>query len=196
MRWFKDKIDDRIKALIADVVAAYVERSQLSFQLLSLEPNLTDIEMAVLWAAGVLVMEETHANAKAAGGQTEVMLHDITREFFDSCCQSYIDQVSKSSLKLDVDSEKIRQSIAPTLEAMSPQRLESSVNISAGLAANAAKLAGDTLLILSEGLAQKQGEAATKYAVSLVANRRDLNPFERAKATEWITCVSWARASR
>jgi hypothetical protein len=59
MKWFrKEALDDQIKAQIADVVEAYVERSQLSLKILLIDPKLTDMEMAVLWLAGVTVMEE------------------------------------------------------------------------------------------------------------------------------------------
>jgi hypothetical protein len=58
MKWFQSKFDDRVKFLATDIVTASVERSRLSFQLLSVEPKMTDMEMAALWVMGVIVMQE------------------------------------------------------------------------------------------------------------------------------------------
>jgi hypothetical protein len=200
MRWFTDKLDDKIKAMVTELVSAYIERSQLSLRLLLLEPNLTDIEMAVLWLGGVAVMEGTHANAAEKikmlneEDQEEVrIVHEVTREFFDSCCQSYISEVCKSSINLDFESSALQEVITPTLEAMSLDQASSSSKILSGLMSNAMRLAVGTVNITFAGLTQEQGKDATKYALSLVSKNSDLNIYERTKTTEWITRVAWGR---
>jgi hypothetical protein len=121
------------------------------------------------------------------------MLHHIAREFFDSFCRSYIEEICKSSLKLEIEPPTLQGEITPTLEAMSQERLKSSSKIVSGLQSNAARLAGHTIILISAGLTSEQGKEATKYALSLVAKHHGLNSFERSTATEWIAQVSWVR---
>jgi hypothetical protein len=86
-------------------------------------------------------------------------------------------------------------SITPTLEAMSPERLTQAGKISAALLSNATNLAASTIAILFDGLTEEQGHAATKYAVSLVANESTLKPFQREEVKGWITATSRAMDS-
>ena len=98
MAWFKDKIDDRTKAMAADVAAAYMERSRLAYQLWAIQPRVTDIEIAVLWAGLARATEQSRAE-KAKSEMTEGY-YDVTPDFLDSFCRSYIEDVLQSSLKL------------------------------------------------------------------------------------------------
>jgi hypothetical protein len=189
MAWFKDKLDDRNKALIGDVVAAYAERCQLSSELFSIRPPVTDIEMAVLWAYGYIVME----NSDKENPDSELL--STARTFFDSFCQSYIGNICGSKLKLDPESAIIRDNMTQTLEEMSPDRLASTGQLSATLMSNATKLAGATLAMLNAGLTEQQGRAAAKHADSLVASEPTLSPLQRQLVRSWLTNFSWQAGS-
>ena len=63
MGWFREKIDPHTGGLVKGLTDAYVERAQLYFQLLTLDPQLSDIEMAVLWAGGASIMHRAAVGA-------------------------------------------------------------------------------------------------------------------------------------
>jgi hypothetical protein len=67
---------------------------------------------------------------------------------------------------------------------MSPERLNRSGKLGAALLNNAQRLAVATISILSARLSRDQAQAASQYAVSLIAKAGNLNPFERQKANE------------
>ena len=158
MGWFKSGIDDRVKTLVAETVAAYIERAQLSYQLLTLDPILTDIEMAVTWAAAGVVWENARSERTSSDENLKVA-DEVTWEFFITFCQNYISEVCRSTLKLDPDSEVIRTSITPTLESMPQDRLNRSGKLGAALLNNAQRLAVATISIVSAQLSRDQAQA-------------------------------------
>jgi hypothetical protein len=107
VKWFKGKIDAQIKAHVADIVAAYVKRSQLCHEFLSVKPTLTDIEMAVLWAGDWATVEEARAKGDPSSESLKA-LHDVTLNFLHSFFQDYISAFCQSNLKLDPESAIIR----------------------------------------------------------------------------------------
>lgn len=191
MGWFKSSIDDRIKALVSEAVSAYVERARLSYQFLSIEPKVTDAEMAVLWVAIV----DSFANSHQEDETTEfhALLSSTASEFFLSLCQDYIKNVCGSSLTLEPDSPIILRLIHPTMEAMPRERVQILGNIVGAMSVNAARLAAVTVHLLGIGMARSQAKAATQYGLSLIRNNPTINSFERQKANEWIAAVSWQR---
>ena len=194
VNWFDPKINDAVKTHVAQVVAVYVERSHLCHQLLSVRPNVTDMEVAVLWACAWSTVNESRSHDDPSNESLDA-LHDVTLNFLHSFFQGYISVFCQSSLKLDPESQLIRARITPTMEAMSPERLQQTGKIAAAVLSNSTKLAGSTIDILSDSLSQKQGQAATKYALSLVANDSTLKPFQQEEVQGWITGVSWVTAS-
>jgi hypothetical protein len=188
MGWFNEKLNDQSKSLVSDLVFAYTERSRLVFRLLSLEPRLTDMQMAVLWIYMVVTMEKAcEENQKPEMAETLAQWHSISREFFDTLCQDYVTQMVGSSLKLDVNSTVIQENVSTTIEAMHPQLRTDAGTIIAHLGGNANALASATLAILRSGLTRDQNKSAQKLAASIVASDKSLNAFEREKTQGWLT---------
>jgi hypothetical protein len=188
MGWFNEKLNDQSKSLVSDLVSAYTDRSRLVFRLLSLEPQLTDMQMAVLWIYMVVTMEKvSEENKKPEMAETLVQWHSISREFLDTLCQDYVSQVVGSSLKLDVNSTVIQENVSTTIEAMPPQLRTDAGTIIAELGGNSNALASATLAILRSGFTRDQNKSAQKLAASIVASEKSLNALEREKTQGWLT---------
>ncbi|MHB1794420.1 MAG: hypothetical protein ACYCPO_05590 [Acidobacteriaceae bacterium] len=190
MKWFGDKLDDEIKKLSADAAAAYAERAKLSVQLLLIKPNLSANEMAVLWAAGAGVMAEADANGSQ--DDSELLLWQITRDFFDSFCQSYINNIAKAHLMLSLDSEEIRNLISPLCSQMTKERGDNVIYLTRAILSNAANLSRTTLAILNRGWCEKDANRAKSHARSLVKSSPGLNAHEKAWADEGLAKVNWS----
>jgi hypothetical protein len=135
-----------------------------------------------------------HANEKAVK-EVGQRLHTAAREFFGSCFQSYISEVLKSDLKLDLNSAAlVADDLNATLEAMSPERGANLGRLTSGVAKNSVHLASATLAVISAGLTRQQGQAAAEYAARLISTWGNLNSFERMKAHEWVTSFCWSDA--
>jgi hypothetical protein len=186
--WFNEKLNDQSKSLVSNLVSAYTDRSRLVFRLLSLEPQITDIQMAVLWLYMVVTMEKaSEENKKPDMAEMLTQWHSISREFFDTLCQDYVTQVVGSSLKLNVNSTVIQENISTTIEEMAPQLRTDAGTIIAELGGNANALASATLAILRSGFTRDQNKSAQKLAASIVASDKSLNAFEKEKAQGWLT---------
>lgn len=193
MAWFKNKLKRRTKGLVSDVVAAYVERSQLASQLSSITPPVTDIEMAVHWALGSIVIAK-ESQAENAPDEIGDSLRSVTQKFFQSFCQGYITVICASKLQLDPESSIIRDNMTPMLDGMPPERLARTGKISGALVSNATSLAGATIAVLSAGLTQQQVNAAAQFANSLVAKELTLSRSQQEEVREWLT-NAWRRFS-
>ena len=193
MKWFGNRLDDEIKKLSADAAAAYVERAQLSFQMVLTTPKLSANEMAVFWAASAGVMAEAEVNGPQ--DDSRLLLSRVSRDFFDSFCQSYIDNIAKANLKLSPDSEEILALITPLLNQMPKKRLDEVGHLMSAVASNAARLAGATIAILYRGLREKDADIARDHARSLVRSWPGLSAIEKTTADEWLTRVSWSATS-
>jgi len=191
MGWFSDKLDDETKSIVSDLSSAYCERARLVFRLLSLEPRLTDMQMAVCWAGVILTMEKAREEET---DKTERMAlwHSISRESFDAFCQNYIITMVGSSLELNVTSTIIQENISSTIEGMSPTLRTSAGTLIAELGGNAMALAGSTIAYLSTRRTRERGRSAQKYAASILASEKNLNPFERGKVEEWLASFGWS----
>lgn len=194
MAWFKSSLDDRSKALVAEAVAGYCERARLSYQLLTVEPRVTAEEMAVLWAA-VMVNWGSARPQNSGSSEMEAVFDSTATDFFHSVCQGYVENVCGSPLRLHIDSSEITAMIHPTMESMPSERVQRLGHLVGALSSNACELATATVQLLSAGLTNEQGRAAKQHALSLVQKDTKLNPFERQKASEWLTALSWERAS-
>lgn len=194
MAWFKSSLDDRSKALVAEAVAGYCERARLSYQLLSVEPRVTADEMAVLWAAVMVNWGNARAE-NSARSEMETVIDSTATDFFHSVCQGYVENVCGSPLRLDIDSSEITAMIHPTMESIPSERLQRLGHLVGALSSNACELAVATINLLSAGFTNEQGRAARQHALSLVQKNTKLSPFERQKASEWLTAFSWDRVT-
>lgn len=161
MGWFNEKLNDQNKSLVSDLVAAYTERSRLTFRLLSLEPQLTDMQMAVLWLCLVVIIEKDREETKKPEmtetlAQWDEQWHSISREFLDSFCQDYVTQVVGSPLTLEVHSTIIQENISTTIDAMPPQLRTDAGTIISELGVNALALSSATLAVLRSGFKKDQ----------------------------------------
>lgn len=204
MGWFRKKTESQTEQLASQMAVAYIERARLAFQLLSIRPLLTDMETAVAWIYGAMEMRRDYDPTQESSDTQRMrreltstgfmdqidarikMTDEIARDFFDYFCQNYVDEVTKSSLKLDINSTIIKRNIDSTLKAMGPERLKTASILFPKLAANATKLAAATIAILSAGLNPVQTEEAERYAIALVNSQKNLNSFEKTNAIEGI----------
>jgi hypothetical protein len=195
MGWFRDKLDDHVKALASQAVAAYIERAQLLFQVLLLEPPLSPDEIAVSWVAGASMMAQSNREETEVSVELVKLLYPITREFYDSLCQSLMENLGRSSIKLSLDSEEIAALITPTLKQLTPERRDKVFQVMAPFTENSVKLAGATLALLGREMKKEEAAAASKFALNCSQSRKDLNTFEKAKTKEWLTRVNWSSSS-
>ena len=195
MNWFRSSLKGQVKALSADIAEAYAERAQLAFQILSMKPDCSVHELAVCWAVTAEQISKPEDQTEQSDPSNNLVksLPTVTRAFFDSFCQDFMENVLESDLKLSLDSQEIRALAGPTLDAMDVERAEQLGKLIGAVASNATKLSSATMLILQKGLRKQEASAALKDAVTLVRRRSDLNQFEKSMAEEWIAAsgLSW-----
>jgi hypothetical protein len=188
---------DDLQRLADDAVAAYTERARLASQLLTLEPKLTAMEMAVLWVYVIcteLEAEQRTAQkyvADTSATETVRLFNDVRSEFFKTICQDYISQICSSDLKLEVQYREIGENFTPVLNAMSADRRNRASQLIFEVATNAAKLAACTISILQSRPDRNQEIVTKRYAATLVTADPRLNALEKKKAIEWIASSSW-----
>jgi hypothetical protein len=197
LSWFKGNLDDEVKTLAVEAAAAYIERVQILSRLISIEPTLSANEIAVHWAGMAVVMAKGDQTEIGASNNSDIVnLHNtITREFFDNACQSLIDSLAKSSIKLRLGSKEIQELITPTLKNTLPKRRAEIMQVWGPFASNASRLSAITLAVLSRGLTKGEAISAKKYAVGIVESQAGLSKFERARAVEWLKVMNWSSSS-
>lgn len=199
MSWFKGSLNDQVKALSSDIANAYVERAQLCFQFLSMKPPLVVNELAALWAvmAEQISKHEDRTERSDADLSNDLVeaLPRLTRVSFDSFCQSFVENVLKSDVKLNLESQEIRALVGQTFDAMGQERAQQLGQLIASVASNATQLASATMLLQGR-LKKEEVSAALKHAVARVRQRSELNQFEKAMAEEWLTASasSWSNS--
>jgi hypothetical protein len=178
--------DDYRNHIVYYLVSACAKRSRLVFRLLSLQPQLTDMQMAALWFYTVWTMDKAFEEKKR---EIPVILlqraHSISREFFDGSCQAYVNHTVGSSLELNVSSTVIHDNASRALEAMSPQFRTDAADVIVRLGGNAHLLAEVTGMLFR--FTRDQIKYAQELAVWFVASDKSLNSFERETTLEWLT---------
>ena len=172
--------EDERNHIVYYLVSACSQRSQLIFRILSLEPQLTDMQMAALWFYTVQTMEKAFEKKKR---ELPVVLlqqaHSISRDLFDGTCQGYVNHRVGSSLELNVNSTVIQDNAARAV--VRPDAAEAVVR----LGGNAHLLAEVTGMLFK--FTSDQIKSAQELAASFVASDKSLNPFERETTLEWLT---------
>jgi hypothetical protein len=188
---------DDLQRLADDAVVAYTERVRLMSQLITFQPRLTAMEMAVLY--GYVVCAELEAEQKTAQkyvGDTDAseaakLFNEVRSEFFKTICQDYITKICRSDLNLEVHYQQIGENLTPVLNAISADRRKRAFELIFAVANNALQLAGCTIAILRSRLDRNQEIVTKRYAATLVAADPSLNALEKKKAIEWISGSSW-----
>lgn len=183
-------LDDEVKSLSTEIAGAYVERAQLCVQFLNARPPVSVDELAALWV-------ETAAQINSSAdplNDPDQSFEMLARVSFDAFCQSYLENVLKSDLKLSLDSEHIRTLAAPTFEAMNAQRVERLRKLTSDIATNASRLAKATLF-MKQCLKKGETSGALKHAVSAVWERSELDQVEKQMAEKWLleNAKAWAK---
>lgn len=194
MAWFKSGIDERTKELVAEVAAAYAERAQLSHRLLTKRPRVTATEMAAIWAFYAYAAEADRRKVpKSERSGWGEALDSTTNAFFLSFCQSFIETICRSTLKLELN-EQMLGMMQKTLDDsnMPSKRGKELAALGSAMLMNALRLAGATVGVLGARLTATQARTANRYALSLIKEDPKLNSFERQQATGWLGGISWA----
>lgn len=183
-------LDDEVKSLSTEIAGAYVERAQLCVQFLNARPPVSVDELAALWV-------ETAAQINSSTdplNDPDQSFEMLARVSFDAFCQSYLENVLRSDLKLSLDSEQIQTLAGPTFEAMNAQRVERLRKLTADIATNSSRLAKATLF-MKQCLKKGETSGALKLALSAVWQRSELNQVEKQMAEKWLSenAKAWGR---
>ena len=180
MRWFGSNSARDVRGPARGMAEAFAERALIVSQMLSLDPKLSDIQVAVLWAACAISMRKVVITEESTA-----LLNDVACDFFDTFCQDYVSVFAKSPLKLDLSSTFIIERVTPTLEVMHPDYLEKTTGLFIDLSANAAKLAERTIEIIGMSMSSKEKAIASRHTAAFIDTQK-LGPFEKIKAQEWL----------
>jgi hypothetical protein len=193
--WFKAKLSEELRAMVAEAVSAEIERQQLTYQFVMASPKLTVADVIVIWHIGRQVMSNSKAEDVNPSADFSFR-QDVAIDFHDSCFQNLLENILKSSLKLSLESEDVCKILYITLNDLTKDRIRQRGPIGIDLGANALRLSCAIVPILSCGLSKREASAVKSYALTQVKARTDLNEYERAATEGWIRILDWGVSCR